>query len=837
MNLKTSKNKLVSQKKTALKTSTVKNIKIFKGNTNNIVIKNLLTNEIIGSKNKKGNGTGSSNSSRFSSGLKSKVNNGIDKLANERVLKTVDLDKEPDINLGANTIKSGYNNVVKVKRTGEVVIKTAKVIKNTPKNIKKIITNVREIPGKVREIPNKLRTTKNQIKKAAITSAKEISDIRTKISTGNFKGASKQAGEDLLKGSRKAYKTGKKSAKKVLKPTFKVTNIFGEIGLREFENNFKKSIKSKEDETADLGSNAVSNLVEGSKNSVIITAKATRSVRVSYRKVNTVTNKLKTYNNSKSKLKTANKVNEMNKNISKPAFKAASAARKQAIKLAEYASNVVKNVAMNIMRVIVSNPITLAIIALVLVTIIVLNVLLSVFMGVHGALTVDMGNNTEEWKNQMVEIDEATNERIHSGDRLEVINSNCDATWKDVLAVYYVKYGNMTLAHDGSISKGTGVNTVNPETWKNIYSELKSHLEENYVYGGNSPLIGFDCSGLVQYCFSVGGIELPRSTYEQCESGEDVTNQDWQPGDLVFFMGSDPQDGLPGHVGVYIGDNQYIQAPTTGDVIKISNVSDRSDLWGVRRVITAPDNSTSSSSGQNSSAGSNSSTLYQTINGTWADLFTKVGQQYGVDPVLLASIAMQESSLDQNAVSSAGACGLCQFMPDTFAGLGFDQSQIFDSYTNCCACAEYMKQLLNATGGDLTAALQCYNVGPGAYQSYGGDVRKMPAETQAYANQIYNWYKQFSNGGMPDGKISSGITTGNSVSSRLKKIYDLFNEVKIKIHKKSVTYILTRHDLNEIEAKLNMSKDDIDQTEAILEYDNFDAFGDNYNFKFKLAYD
>ncbi|EPY2272149.1 NlpC/P60 family protein [Clostridium sporogenes] len=85
-----------------------------------------------------------------------------------------------------------------------------------------------------------------------------------------------------------------------------------------------------------------------------------------------------------------------------------------------------------------------------------------------------------------------------------------------------------------------------------------------YVWGGTSPS-GFDCSGFVQYVYrNAAGIELPRDTYGQIGAGPRVSQDQLQPGDLVF-----PHTG---HVGIYIGGGQMIHAPQTGDVVKISSV-------------------------------------------------------------------------------------------------------------------------------------------------------------------------------------------------------------------------------------------------------------------------
>lgn len=98
-----------------------------------------------------------------------------------------------------------------------------------------------------------------------------------------------------------------------------------------------------------------------------------------------------------------------------------------------------------------------------------------------------------------------------------------------------------------------------------------------YKWGGTTP-VGFDCSGFVQYVYAHFGISLTRTTYTQINEGTAVSRSNLQPGDLVFFG-----YGSPHHVGIYIGDNCYVHAPQTGDVIKISPLT-RKDYMGARRV-------------------------------------------------------------------------------------------------------------------------------------------------------------------------------------------------------------------------------------------------------------
>jgi cell wall-associated NlpC family hydrolase len=93
------------------------------------------------------------------------------------------------------------------------------------------------------------------------------------------------------------------------------------------------------------------------------------------------------------------------------------------------------------------------------------------------------------------------------------------------------------------------------------------YLGVPYVWGGASPS-GFDCSGLVVYVFQQVGISLPHYTGSLFAGGTPVARDQLEPGDLVFF------DGVPpGHVGIYVGGDQFIHAPETGDVVKISTLS------------------------------------------------------------------------------------------------------------------------------------------------------------------------------------------------------------------------------------------------------------------------
>ena len=100
-----------------------------------------------------------------------------------------------------------------------------------------------------------------------------------------------------------------------------------------------------------------------------------------------------------------------------------------------------------------------------------------------------------------------------------------------------------------------------------------------YVWGGASPS-GFDCSGLIMYSFAQMGVSLPHHAASQYGMGVPVSRDQLQAGDLVFFNGL-------GHAGIYIGGGQFIHAPHSGDVVKISSLSDSwyAATWvGARRI-------------------------------------------------------------------------------------------------------------------------------------------------------------------------------------------------------------------------------------------------------------
>lgn len=93
-----------------------------------------------------------------------------------------------------------------------------------------------------------------------------------------------------------------------------------------------------------------------------------------------------------------------------------------------------------------------------------------------------------------------------------------------------------------------------------------------YVWGGNSLSKGVDCSGLLQQGFAHFGVNIPRVTYDMVNVGKAVGWSDLQVGDAVFFD-TDPGHKGPDHVGIYIGNGKMLQAPHTGDVVKVTDIT------------------------------------------------------------------------------------------------------------------------------------------------------------------------------------------------------------------------------------------------------------------------
>ena len=247
---------------------------------------------------------------------------------------------------------------------------------------------------------------------------------------------------------------------------------------------------------------------------------------------------------------------------------------------------------------------------------------------------------------------------------------------------------------------------------------LASSLEGTpYVWGGSTPA-GFDCSGLVQYVYGQLGINVPRTSEEQATVGTPVSSlAAAQPGDLLFFAGSDGTASSPGHVAIYIGNGQMIAAPYTGTVVQQQSVSGAGTVVAIRRILPDPP-ATNTVMGQ------------VTVPAQFVTTIESAAAANRIPASLLAALVSHESGFNPNAVSSAGAEGIAQFMPATAQGMGVNP---FDS-TSAINGAAKLLGAYSSRFGSYANALAAYNAGPTAVARYGG-VPPYP-ETQAYVPTV-----------------------------------------------------------------------------------------------------
>jgi cell wall-associated NlpC family hydrolase len=115
-----------------------------------------------------------------------------------------------------------------------------------------------------------------------------------------------------------------------------------------------------------------------------------------------------------------------------------------------------------------------------------------------------------------------------------------------------------------------------------VIAFARAQIGKPYVFGAEGP-DSFDCSGLTMRAYQTAGITIPRKADIQYTSEPHVPRGHEQPGDLVFFTGSDGSRTRPGHVGIVIDNKRMIVAPHTGTSVQIQSYSNRKDLVGFTR--------------------------------------------------------------------------------------------------------------------------------------------------------------------------------------------------------------------------------------------------------------
>jgi cell wall-associated NlpC family hydrolase len=311
------------------------------------------------------------------------------------------------------------------------------------------------------------------------------------------------------------------------------------------------------------------------------------------------------------------------------------------------------------------------------------------------------------------------NEETGSGDLASSGSSSANSFTSELTSLLA---GQSTSAADRSApapSVATSTNIASGAMGAQVVSEAQQYAGTPYVWGGTTPA-GFDCSGFTQYVYAQLGVQLPRTSEEQAATGTPVASlAAAQPGDLVFFAGSDGTTSEPGHVGIYVGNGDMIDAPYTGATVQVQPIADAGPVVAIRQIVPTTAPSTSSAVMGN-----------VTVPAPYVATIDQAANANGIPSSLLAAVVQHESGFNPNAVSSAGAEGIAQFMPATAAGMGVDP---YDPTSAINGAAQLLGSYARQFGsyGDALAA---YNAGSSAVERYGG----IPpyAETQAYVPAV-----------------------------------------------------------------------------------------------------
>ncbi len=131
----------------------------------------------------------------------------------------------------------------------------------------------------------------------------------------------------------------------------------------------------------------------------------------------------------------------------------------------------------------------------------------------------------------------------------------------------------------GSVAPRHHTHQTGPIDTSTVIQTARAQLGTDYKYGGESPDEGFDCSGLVYYSFLQAGVALPRTTFGQYKRTRAVSREQLARGDLIFFRISRSRIS---HVGIYLGKNRFIHAPSTGKSVAIARLD--TPYWRKRYI-------------------------------------------------------------------------------------------------------------------------------------------------------------------------------------------------------------------------------------------------------------
>jgi cell wall-associated NlpC family hydrolase len=284
-------------------------------------------------------------------------------------------------------------------------------------------------------------------------------------------------------------------------------------------------------------------------------------------------------------------------------------------------------------------------------------------------------------------------------------------------------------------SSGDGVSTsastpsgTTGVTGGDVVADAEKYLGVPYLYGGTDPSKGLDCSALVQRAYADLGISLPRTSQEQAKVGTAVPSlAQAQPGDLVCF--GDPAT----HIGIYAGDGKMVVAPHTGTNVQVQDITTTPST--IRRVVDSTP-AVDTTVMRPAALSTNIASGWPSGASTYSAAFSAAEQRYGLPTGILSAVAHAESNYRPDAVSSAGAVGIMQLMPDTAKALGVDATNPVQAIDGA---ARLLKGQLDKYGS-VQLALAAYNAGGPTVDRYGG-IPPYP-ETQNYVQKVMSYMNE-----------------------------------------------------------------------------------------------
>lgn len=169
---------------------------------------------------------------------------------------------------------------------------------------------------------------------------------------------------------------------------------------------------------------------------------------------------------------------------------------------------------------------------------------------------------------------------LYNGEPVSV--TGVDGEWYKVTYKDYTGYVHSDYVK--IIEEASAVSSASGDGQK-IVDWAMEFLGTSYIYGGSSPK-GFDCSGFTYYLFNNSGYKITRTASSQWNDGTEISKDDLMVGDLVFFS-SDSSNSIE-HVGIYIGDGQFIHSSSGGGCVRINDLSDyyyTKNWYGAVRVF------------------------------------------------------------------------------------------------------------------------------------------------------------------------------------------------------------------------------------------------------------